>query len=66
MARVMGACQSLAPLVWMAGQVGHELVMVETEAERQLNEARTALESERAERRAVEAALRRMLVGQAA
>ena len=65
-ARVIAATQSLAPLVWMAGQVGHALVMLETEAESQLRAMRDQLETERAERRAVEAAMHRMLVGKTA
>lgn len=65
-ARVIAATQCLAPLVWMAGQVGHGLVMLETEAERQVRELRDQLDAERAERQAVEAAMRRMIVGQAA
>lgn len=62
-ARVMGATQCLAPLVWMAGQVGHALVMMETEAERQVRELRDDLQREREERKAVEGAMRRMLIG---
>lgn len=63
MAKVIAATQCMAPLVWIAGQVGHGLVMLETEAERQLSEARAELERDRGERAAVESALRRMLVG---
>lgn len=64
--RVMQATASLAPLVWLAGQAGHGLVMLETEAEAQLRAMREQLEGERRERRAVEETPHRMIVGRLA
>ncbi|MDE2427014.1 MAG: hypothetical protein KGO96_14035 [Elusimicrobia bacterium] len=64
--RLMDVCGNDAPLLWMLYQRGYDLHSLrkrETETERELREAREQLAAERTERQAIEAAMRRMLVG---
>lgn len=55
--RVMEIGQNLIPLVWLAHQYGHGLVMLETEAERRERSLRDALEAERVKVRVLTDAL---------
>jgi plasmid maintenance system antidote protein VapI len=64
--RLMDVCGNDAPLLWMLYQRGYDLHSLrkrETETEQALREAREQLAVERAERQAIESAMRRMLVG---
>lgn len=64
--KLMDVCGNDAPLFWMLQQRGwdvHSLRRSETETERLLRETQEKLNAERAERVAVEAAMRRMIVG---
>lgn len=57
------------PLLWMLYQRGYDLHSLrkrETETERRLRETQEELDRERKERKAIESAMRRMLVGDAA
>lgn len=66
--RLMDACGNDAPLLWMLYQRGYDLNSLrkrESETEKVLRETQEALERERAERQAIESAMRRMLVGAA-
>lgn len=58
MRAVIERCQNLIPLVWLAAQYGHGLVMLETEAERQMRDLREQLEAERFKNRTLVDALR--------
>ena len=64
--KLMDACGNDAPVLWMLDQRGYDLNSLrkrESETAREFRETREALEKERAERQAIEAAMRRMLVG---
>ncbi|MHB1176100.1 MAG: hypothetical protein ACYCZJ_13355 [Sulfuriferula sp.] len=64
--KMMDTCGNDAPLLWMLHQRGYDLYSPrkrETETEQKLRETQELLEKERVERAAIEAALRRMLVG---
>lgn len=66
--RLMDTCGNDAPLLWMLQQRGWDVASLrrtETETERLLRETEDKLKAERAERVAVEAAMRRMIVGSA-
>jgi len=64
--KLMDTCGNDAPLLWMLQQRGWDLASLrktESETARLLRETQEKLNAERAERVAVEAAMRRMIVG---
>lgn len=66
---LMELCGNEAPVLWLVHAQGYDpnsMRKRETETEKRLRETQEALEKERLERQTIEAAMRRMLVGNAA